>query len=488
VLLPRARFDEEIPMKKSLLTLTHALAFATITFSLAVCAQAQTITYLSGQGISAPVNPTMFIQATDGNFYSEAFSAFHQNGYIYRMTPSGATTIIHTFCTQSGCADGDQPIPPILGSDGNLYGVTTAGGNSSLTGTIYKLTLSGEFTQLYSFCANPACPDGQHPVGIVEGRDGNFYGVTQRGGVNDPIDGGAGTIFSISPSGQFKLLYSFCSQANCADGEEPPSAPILGDDGNFYGVAQFGGTGTGAPGVAYKLTSSGVYSVIYNFCSATHCIDGAQPLAVTQGPHSTLFGITYTGGTRFCGTAFRIGPNNSYQVLHRFSDADLCNPFNALTLANDGNFYDVLGPQSGGGLIFQLTPEGGFTTLYDFSGQRGTDPAGMLFQGTDGNFYGGTLLNADACCTGAVFRFSTGLSPLVQTVPTAGKVGKQIIILGNHLTGTTGVTFNGVQANFTIESDTYIQATVPAGASTGTVSVVTPSGTLDGNPQFVVTK
>jgi uncharacterized repeat protein (TIGR03803 family) len=473
-------------MKKSLLTL--ALTFAAITFSLAARAQAQTITYLAGQGISAPVNPSMFIQATDGNFYSEGQSGFQPNGYIYRMTPSGAITIIHSFCAQSGCADGDQPQPPILGSDGNLYGVTTAGGNSSLAGTFYKLTLSGEFTQLYSFCPNSGCADGRIPNGIVEGPDGNFYGTARAGGGGN-VNGGAGTIFSISPTGQFKVLYTFCSQANCADGQQPPSTPIVGDDGNFYGVAQFGGTGTGAPGVAYKLTPSGEYSVIYNFCSALHCIDGAQPLSVTQGPHSTLFGITSTGGTNFCGTAFRIGPNNSYQVLRRFSGADMCNPFDALTLANDGNFYDVSGTYSGGGLIFQLTPEGGFTSLYDFACcHRAYDPAGMLFQATDGNLYGTTLYNGEPCCTGAIFKFSNGLSPLVQTVPNAGKVGKQIIILGNNLTGTSSVKFNGVEAAFTVESDTYIQATVPAGASTGKVSVVTSSGTLNSNPQFIVTK
>jgi uncharacterized protein (TIGR03437 family) len=63
-----------------------------------------------------------------------------------------------------------------------------------------------------------------------------------------------------------------------------------------------------------------------------------------------------------------------------------------------------------------------------------------------------------------------------------------VIILGNGLTGSTSVTFNGVEAEFTVESDTYIKATVPAGATTGVVSVVTPTGTLKSNPQFVVTK
>jgi hypothetical protein len=89
---------------------------------------------------------------------------------------------------------------------------------------------------------------------------------------------------------------------------------------------------------------------------------------------------------------------------------------------------------------------------------------------------------------GAIYSLSNGLSPLVQTVPVAGPVGHSVIILGNGLTGSTSVTFNGMAAAFTVESDTYINATVPTGATTGKVSVVTPSGTLNGNPQFVVSK
>jgi len=73
-------------------------------------------------------------------------------------------------------------------------------------------------------------------------------------------------------------------------------------------------------------------------------------------------------------------------------------------------------------------------------------------------------------------------------VPVMGAVGQSVLILGNGLTGTTSVTFGGVAATFTVESDTYISATVPAGATTGAVSVVTPSGTLNSYPQFVVTK
>ena len=135
-----------------------------------------------------------------------------------------------------------------------------------------------------------------------------------------------------------------------------------------------------------------------------------------------------------------------------------------------------------------MTPSGKFTSLYSFSSSNGYNPAGTLFQGTNGNVYGATEFGAPPCCFGTIFRLSNNFSPLVETVPVAGKVGKQIIILGNGLTGTTSVKFNGKAATFTVVSGTEIKATVPSGATTGTVSVVTPTGTLNSNPQFVVTK
>jgi uncharacterized protein (TIGR03437 family) len=81
---------------------------------------------------------------------------------------------------------------------------------------------------------------------------------------------------------------------------------------------------------------------------------------------------------------------------------------------------------------------------------------------------------------------STGLSPFVSALPAAGKAGRVVGIVGNNLTGATSVTFNGTPATFTVVSGTVIKATVPAGATTGTIQVTTPSGTLNSNVAFVV--
>jgi uncharacterized repeat protein (TIGR03803 family) len=73
------------------------------------------------------------------------------------------------------------------------------------------------------------------------------------------------------------------------------------------------------------------------------------------------------------------------------------------------------------------------------------------------------------------------------TVFSLSAVGVAVTILGTSLTGSTSVTFNGTAATFTVKSKSEITTTVPAGATTGTVLVVTPGGTLSSNVPFRVT-
>ena len=87
---------------------------------------------------------------------------------------------------------------------------------------------------------------------------------------------------------------------------------------------------------------------------------------------------------------------------------------------------------------------------------------------------------------GAVFSLSVGLGPFVKTLPISGKTGAAVEILGTALTGTTSVTFNGTEAAFTVVSPTEITTTVPAGATSGKVQVITPGGTLSSNVAFRV--
>ncbi len=467
------------------LTLCFAFACAALTISHAERAEAQTVTAIAsfdGQVAEYPASP---VQATDGNFYGVAGGGVYGEGVIYRTTPTGTLSSLYSFCALPHCADGkDVTVSPILGSDGGLYGITSYGGTSD-TGIIYRVSLDGEFTVLYTFCGNNTCPDGTAVNWLTEGSDGNFYGATFDNGKRN-----AGELFRVSPSGEFKVLHTFCSLANCADGGFADSPPIQGIDGNFYGVA--GGGGSRQGGVMYKLTPSGTYSVVRDFCnySEAHC-QGSAPLSIVQDASGNFFGVTSFAGGSGAGVLFEITASGQYTALHSF-DAVSGYPLAGLTLGSDGKVYGKTNGGSGlnGGTIFNVTSAGTYTTVYSFSDDCliGCSPYwGPLFQGTDGLFYGATTYGGSSN-DGTVFTLDNGLRPLVKTAPVAGPIGRRVLILGNGLTGATGVTFNGVAAEFTVESDTCIKATVPAGAITGIVTVVTSSGTLNSNPQFVVTK
>ena len=499
---------------KSVLTLGLVLACAAITLSLAVYAQAQTVTNLANFDRETGDGPFgSVMQATNGRFYGATVAGgFYRQGNIFELTPDGELRDVYSFCAKplnGECTDGASAIwAPVLASDGNLYGVTAAGGSNAGdyngdddpgSGTIYKLTLGGRLTTLYTFCQTTPCIDGQGPTGLIQGSDGNFYGTTTTGGRFRE-----GAIFEVTPEGKFTELYSFCSLASCADGERPTFPPLQGIDGNFYGTAGTGGA-TGA-GVVYELTASGTYTVLYNFCSygSGPCPGGSGPTNIVQDANGNLFGTTEFGGTSERGEdagegiVFEITPTNQYIVLQNF-DFRHGSALGGLMIANDGNLYAATigdGFGTNGGTIVEITPAGVATTVYTFGecGSTGYNPVSTLFQGTDGILYGMTVYGGDGTVDGGcggygtIYSVSNGLSPLVETSPVAGKVGQSVIILGNGLTGSSSVTFNGVTAAFTVKSDTYIKATVPAGATTGTVSVVTPSGTLKSNPQFVVTK
>ncbi len=138
-----------------------------------------------------------------------------------------------------------------------------------------------------------------------------------------------------------------------------------------------------------------------------------------------------------------------------------------------------------GGTVFQLTPTGILTTMHSFDSSDGAVPIGGLIQATNGTFYGSSS-QAGPYNSGTLFSLDLGLGPFVTFVRAAGKVGQTGGILGQGFTGTTSVSLSGIPASFTVVSDTYIKATVPAGATTGYVTVTTPSGVLTSNVPFHV--
>ena len=364
-------------------------------------------------------------------------------GTVFKITPSGTLTTLHSFCSESNCLDGSEPFDGLVqATNGEFYGTTYAGGAYGY-GTIFRMTPSGTLTTLYSFCPEGyPCKDGYGPsAGLVQATNGYLYGTTSYDGAN----GNGGTIFKITPSGTLTTLYSFCSQAGCTDGVSPYARLIQATNGDLYGTTVLGGANNN--GTVFRITPSGTLSTLYSFCSQTKCTDGYYPSAeLVQATDRNLYGTTVLGGANNNGTVFRITPSGTLSTLYSFCSESGC----------------VDGDTICGGLV--------------------QDTNGVLYGTTE---LGGAYVSCYQGC-GTVFSLSVGLGRFVETQTISGAVGATVKILGTGLTGTTSVTFNGTAATFTVVSGALITTTVPASASTGIVQVVTSSGTLSSNEPFHV--
>jgi uncharacterized repeat protein (TIGR03803 family) len=461
--------------------------------------RAQTFTSLGSLNYTYGANPQQasIVQGVDGNFYGAAsVGGTFGGGAIYKVTPDGTLSVVYAFCPQGNCPDGRFPLSLVVGADGNFYGITGGGGGAIGVGTFFKLTPDGTLTTLYNFCPKPGCFQGQVPGGaLAMGTDGNFYGTTQLGG-----SPGHGVVFKITPTGTLTTLHVFCREQNCPDGANPAAGLVLARDGTFYGTTTRGGA-TGQ-GTIFRVGPSGNFTVLHSFCIQTNCSDGQfpnGPLVVTFD--GNIFGTTGGGGTGSlngspAGLVYELTAGGTYSITYNFCVVTDCEDGidpQDITLGTDGRLY---GATSDGGFInagttFRLTTAGVLTRLHSFRNADGRQPGSALIEGTDGTFYGtttyGGTYNRKFCglqgC-GTVYRMALGLKPFVKTVQPGGHVSDSVIILGNNLSGTTSVSFHGTAASFTVVSATEITATVPAGATTGTIQVVTPGGALNSNVVF----
>jgi uncharacterized repeat protein (TIGR03803 family) len=168
-------------------------------------------------------------------------------GTVFRMTSSGIVTLVHAFCLAGvPCPDGGNVQAGVVqAGNGNLYGMVVRGGDSGCIlggfdgcGTIFEVTLGGTFTTLHLFHRS----DGGGPVSaLVRTKNDVLYGVTPYGGKNDECTGGCGTIFKITPTGAFKSVYSFCALSGCTDGSLPIANLTLAPGGFIYGSTALGG-------------------------------------------------------------------------------------------------------------------------------------------------------------------------------------------------------------------------------------------------------
>jgi len=481
---------------------TMACAALLLCIAAAIAASAQTFTTLADFPSSdrSPTSP--LVQGLDGNFYGFANGGVKgdqcQNqfcGAMFRVTSAGKITILHTFCSLFSCLDGWGPSSLVLGGDGNFYGVTYGGGanttppcNIDGCGTIFKITPGGTLTTLYNFsCSATSCADGSNPISLMQSFNSgggsvysDFYGTTFY------------TAFRVTPRGQLTTLYTFCSQPNCADGYLPGTLTQAAG-GNFFGAARQGLVGTNcnnACGNIFRMTPTGTLKTLYRYTVPmepnTPLVEGANGSYYTTTA-SSMIAITAQGKL-----------TNVYNFCTQTNCPDGSDP-SALILPTDGNFYGAMGSTFMFGAqrstLFRVTQSGAFSVLYTFCAQTncadGSGSAYALVQGTDGKFYGTTADGGSTVCPsgcGTFFSLDVGLAPFVRFLVGTGKVGQTVGILGQGFTGTTAVSLNGTPATFTVKSDTYLTAVVPSGATTGSVTVTTLSGTLTSNVAYRVTR
>jgi uncharacterized repeat protein (TIGR03803 family) len=445
-----------------------------VSMSVATCGQTTFTVLASFDGTDGayPYLGTL-VQGTDGNFYGTTSGGGANNaGTVFKITPSGTLTTLHSFDSTDG-ANPDGGL--FLAANGVLYGTTSSGGADGY-GTVFKITESGTLTVLHSFDQT----DGASPAGsLLQSPNTNFYGTTYAGGAN-----GVGSVFSLSEAGTLTTLHSFDS----TDGANPYGGLVQAADGTFYGTTSAGGAQ--GYGTVFEITAGGTLTTLHSFQGT----DGAVPkAALVQAADGTFYGTTTRGGANGGqdGTVFTITQSGTLATLYSFQSPAGATP-SGLVQATDGNFYGTtfLGGDGGKGSVFSITPSGVLTTLHAFEGaMEGFEPYDAPLQATDGTFYGTTYSGPTYSPTvgyGTVFSLSVGLGAFVTTLPTSGKVGATVRILGTNLTGTVSVTFNGTPAKVTSTSATEITAVVPAGATTGKVEVTMPSGTLTSNVAFLV--
>jgi uncharacterized repeat protein (TIGR03803 family) len=303
----------------------------------------ETMLYSFGNGTDGQVPEGTLIQGSDGNFYgTTGYGGTSGLGTVFKITPAGAETVLHSF---SGGGDGIVPFVGLVqGSDGNFYGTTGFGGTNN-RGTVFKITPAGVETVLHSFGSGTDGWDLGAP--LIQGSDGNFYGVTTNGGTS-----ASGTAFRITPAGVETVLYSFGS-GGATDGTFPLAGLIQGRDGNFYGTT--GAVGNTDSGTVFRITPLGVETILHTFGSGT---DGSTPEGqLIQSSDGNFYGTTASGGAADSGTIFRITPLGVETVLHSFGNGtDGATPEAALIQGSDGSFYGTTGNggTAGFGTVFRF--------------------------------------------------------------------------------------------------------------------------------------
>ncbi|HEY3776532.1 MAG TPA: choice-of-anchor tandem repeat GloVer-containing protein [Rhizomicrobium sp.] len=329
-----------------------------------------------------------------GTLYGTASSggAYYSAGTLFALDPNTRTeTVLHSF---GSAGDGQYPDTDLLAVNGTLYGVTTQGGAYEF-GTVYALDLAtGAETVLHSFGSRG---DGVYPGAGVIDVGGKLYGTAYQGGVHD-----LGIVFSINPNtGAEKVVYSFGSGT---DGYFP-DAPMLNVKGTLYGTTSQGGAHD--EGTVFSLDhKTGAEKVLYSFCGQQNCADGDTPSGALIDVNGLLYGTTGGGGTDDVGTVFSLDPaTGAESVLYSFQSNGTDGNLPTGLVFIKGTFYGVTrgGGVYNGGTVFAIdSGTGAESVLYPFEESGGYYPnVGLTKLGRA--LFGTTYLGGGHA-SGAVFK------------------------------------------------------------------------------------
>jgi uncharacterized repeat protein (TIGR03803 family) len=427
-------------------TLSAAIVVATLSLTGPACAATfdNLHSFCSEAGCADGDYPTdaLVADATGDLFGTTALGGEGGWGTIFELVPKKSGykyRVLHSFCAVANCADGSDPIAGlVIDNAGNLYGTTKFGGAQN-GGTVFELVQGrkDKLKILHSFCAQgAACADGSLPMydgltyqGAQNGApyDGQspLYGTTIYGGENN--GGYSGTVYRIVPGKSARkwkesVVWQFCAEANCADGSQPRNGLVMDSTGNLYGVA-FAGGNSNNDGVVFELSSADgnwSESVVYDFCSAAECADGANPQSALLPTASGLVGSASGGGINGAGTLFSLAPSGAksrYSVLYSFCPQAGCSdgygPAGRLALDASGNLLGttVTGgdPNYSRGVVFELSAQGTFGVLHTFcvngNCSDGAWPVGGITRLTSGSLFG-TSSEGGAQSDGTLFRLT----------------------------------------------------------------------------------
>jgi uncharacterized repeat protein (TIGR03803 family) len=321
---------------------------------------------LTPSGINQPLysfpegnaQPAPLIQATDSNFYGTTRGGGTEGeGSIFKITSSGAFTLLYSFGYSTDDYASIVRAPLIQATDGYLYGTAQYGGEGP--GLVFRISTSGTLSVIHQFAninGNDTTEGGFSTAPLVQGNDGNFYGTTGTAGTNN-----CGTIFRMTPAGNLTVFYSFTGGA---DGRNSGAGLVQGKDGSFYGITSAGGMY--GYGTVFKVTTNGMFTTLHSFTGGT---DGTPAQygnctvpPLIQATDGNLYGTTFSGGAfgegdNGNGTVFQITTNGALTTLYSFcGQPDGANPWGGLVQGRDGNLYGTTyeGGTDGGGVVFCL--------------------------------------------------------------------------------------------------------------------------------------